>query len=58
MQFVLTINMPTVPDRPGIPIAQILREVTPVVELQIPVRASHTYNDRLYGTTKATWTWS
>jgi hypothetical protein len=41
-------------DRPGITIAQVLREVTPLIELMIPLQDG-SYADRFSGVTKATW---
>lgn len=56
--FVLTINVPATVDRPGVTIAQIMRELVPVIECSIPVKASDSHRDRLYNVTKATYTWS
>jgi hypothetical protein len=42
-------------DRPGIPIAQTLREITPTIEMAVPLQSGF-YPDRFSGETKAEWT--
>lgn len=49
------IEVPSFVKRPGVPIAQTLREITPVIELMIPL-ASGNYRDRISGEVKAEWT--
>jgi hypothetical protein len=55
MRFVLTIDLPEdIQGRPGIPIAQCLREIEPVVEQAMPLTDGK-LADRLTGATRATW---
>lgn len=54
MRFVLTINISDDVHSPGIPIAQILREVEPVVETANPL-VRGTLLDRLTGEIRAEW---
>lgn len=49
------IDIPNAIDRPGVPMAQILREVVPVIENMIPLKSGF-YADRISGVTKAEWT--
>src|SRR4051812_39614395 len=55
MRFLLTIDLPDpVIGRPGIPIAQMLREIEPVVEHANPLQSGKLL-DRLTGETRAMW---
>jgi hypothetical protein len=55
MRFVLTVDIPDEVHEPGIPIAQIMREVEPVVEAASPL-ANGKLLDRQSGATRAEWT--
>jgi hypothetical protein len=52
MQFTLTMDVPPV-DRPGIPIAQALRDAADLIETQIPL-TERTIHDR-YGVKVCEW---
>lgn len=51
----IRIEVPDFVKRPGVPIAQTLRNITPVIEMAIPLVSSY-YADRISGETKAEWT--
>jgi len=52
--FTLVIDVPNFIDRPGIPIAQIMREVVPLVEAAIPLLSGQ-HLDRFSQQPKASW---
>jgi hypothetical protein len=55
----LIVTVPvTAVDRPGIPLAQALREVAAVIETNTPPPSSWTHLDRISRTSKATWTYA
>lgn len=55
MKFFVRIDIPEAVARPGIPVAQVLREMTPVIETMIPL-VSGRLPHRLTGETLAEWT--
>jgi hypothetical protein len=55
--LVVTVPVQAV-DRPGIPLAQALREVAMIIETQTPPPSSWTHLDRITRNSKATWTYA
>ena len=54
----VTANIGTPPDRPGVPLAQILRDIADTLDTAVPVPASYTLRDKLFNTTRATYTYA
>lgn len=54
MQIVVTIDAPDFLDRPGIAIAQVMREAAAVIEIQVPLQDHHHIYDR-FGIQKCEW---
>ena len=54
MQLVLTIDAPDHLDRPGIAIAQVMREAATVIEMQVPL-ADHQHLYDRFGVQKCEW---
>ena len=55
MVIFIRIEVPPALYRPGIPIAQTLREITPILETANPLDSGN-YLDRLSGAVRAEWT--
>lgn len=52
----LKIDIPNYVMRPGVPMAQVMREVLPIIETMIPMKSGF-MPDRITGETKAEWTY-